>query len=87
MKENNMASKNTLGILLAAAGVFASGIAIGLLVSPRSGRENREYLLKNAEDVGEWLTSQTKTARDKAGKAIDEVGQNFKKVKETISDN
>jgi gas vesicle protein len=68
-----MSSRNGLGILVAAAGFFAAGIAAGLLLSPKSGRENRAYIRKGADDAGNWVHSKRTEAQERVHQVSDKV--------------
>ncbi len=57
-----MASK-TASYLVVAAGAFLGGLALGLLVSPNSGRENRALIRKKSSDVADFVTKKTETVR------------------------
>lgn len=72
-----------LVILTTVAGAFISGIALGLLLSPKSGRENREYLLKSADDMSDWVTVRSRLARQKAN---EKVGELRRTVNKTVND-
>ena len=78
-----MSSKNGLNILVAAVGLFAAGIAAGLLLSPKSGRENREFIRKGADDAGNWVHAKRSEAQDKVHQVSDKVKRT---VKEHVPD-
>lgn len=74
---------NGLKLFITASGMLATGLAIGLLLSPKSGRENRASIRKGAHDAGDWMNIQTESARNKATN----VGDNIKKsVKDRVPD-
>ncbi|MCH8495641.1 MAG: YtxH domain-containing protein [Balneolales bacterium] len=74
---------NGLKLFITASGMLATGLAIGLLLSPKTGRENRATIRKGAHEAGDWMNSQTQNARKKATK----VGDNIKKsVKDRVPD-
>ncbi len=80
-------SKNTVGIILAAAGAFVGGVALGMLLAPKSGRENREYLRKSTVDLADWLENQSRDVQSKASKRAHEVAENVRKsVKKNFPD-
>ncbi|MCC5927416.1 MAG: YtxH domain-containing protein [Bacteroidetes bacterium] len=78
-----MSTKNGLNILVAAVGLFAAGIAAGLLLSPKSGRENRDYIRKGADSAGSWVHTKRSEAQQKAHQVSDKVKRT---VKEHVPD-
>lgn len=74
-----MSTKNGFGILVAAVGLFAAGVAAGLLLSPKSGKENREAIRRSADSAGNWV----KARQDEAQKKAQEVSN---KVKRTVQE-
>jgi gas vesicle protein len=76
-----MASNNTIKTLLAGTGLLLTGVALGLLLSPRSGRENRQFIKKSAHDAGLWVDHQTKPAREKARQGVSSLKSS---VRETV---
>ncbi len=57
-------------LLAVAAGAFLGGLAAGLLLSPRTGRENRDYLRKKSQ---EWSQRAGKKGREMKTKIRDTV--------------
>lgn len=76
-----MASNNTLKTLLAGTGLLLTGLAIGLLLSPRSGKENRLFIKKTARDAGLWVDDQTKPVREKTRQGMTHIKNN---VRDTV---
>jgi gas vesicle protein len=60
---------NTNSILLATTS-FIGGIAVGLLLSPRSGNKNRTWLLEHTRKLAKWVDNQHKIARHTSGKEL-----------------
>ncbi len=73
------ASSNKLEIILISLASFATGLAVGLLVSPMSGKENREWLQDQADQATDWLD-------EKGQEAIRSTSKKLREVKETIPD-
>jgi gas vesicle protein len=64
-----MASK-TLPYLVVAGGAFLGGLALGLLISPNTGRENRALLRRKSTDVAEMVANRTRTVRGRVAKEV-----------------
>jgi|GEM_PF-3793220 len=67
-----MASK-TLPYLVVAGGAFLGGLALGLLISPNTGRENRALLRRKSTDVAEMVANRTRTIRGKVAKEVNKA--------------
>ena len=61
--------------LIGSVGALLTGIAIGLLVAPKSGKESRKLIKSRANDLGG-------TAKDKYEKSLDELSVLADKLKE-----
>lgn len=46
---------NNIGILLATVSGVAAGVIIGILLAPKSGRENRNWVTKQTGDAKDWV--------------------------------
>jgi gas vesicle protein len=68
-----MASK-TIPYLFVAAGAFLGGVALGLLVSPQSGRDNREMIRKKSNDMAKFVAQQGRKVKADVSK---EMKRNF----------
>jgi len=78
-----MSNNNGLNVLVTAVGFFLTGLAAGVLLAPKSGRENRQLILGGAENANTWVQSKGKNAREKAH----QVGDTIKRsVKEHVPD-
>jgi gas vesicle protein len=69
---------NSLAYLVSALGIFAGGIALGLLLAPKSGKESREYIRKSAGEAGHWVNDRSKLARDRAKSATENLKNSVK---------
>ncbi|MCE7041970.1 YtxH domain-containing protein [Dyadobacter sp. CY312] len=61
--------------LIGSVGALLTGIAIGLLVAPKSGKESRKLIKTKANDLGG-------TAKDKYEKSLDELTVLAEKLKD-----
>lgn len=44
-----------LGTILATVASFSVGLTIGMLLSPKSGKENREWISKQSHEAKDWI--------------------------------
>jgi len=79
-----MREKSLSGLLLTAACSFVGGFALGLLLSPKSGRENRAWISENAEDMGHWIDSKS---RQIIHLTEEQVNQIAARIQETLDAN
>ncbi len=67
----------TLGTLLATVAGFSAGIAFGLLLSPKSGRENRKWISQQTGDAKNWV-------EDKGSKLVKESEEKLSKISKGV---
>lgn len=73
-----MANQSNFGLLLLAASSFAGGLALGLLLSPKSGRENREWISQNADHMRKWADEKGKGAIHRGEETIERFRKGIK---------
>lgn len=79
--------KRGIGTLLVGATAFAGGILAGLLLSPKSGRENIEWVKDQSEDTKQWLENTGRKLKDDSEKRIDRFSEGIKKsMKDSLPD-
>jgi gas vesicle protein len=66
--------------LLGALSALLAGVAVGLLVAPKNGKETRELIKNKAGDLGG-------TAKDKYEKSLEELTALADKLKEGFNNN
>lgn len=76
-------SSNT-GLIITALSSFIGGFAVGLLLSPKSGRENREWVQSNARDLATKAELQGREVLLKGEEQAQKVTENIRK---TLKDN
>ena len=80
-------SKSALTILLATAGAFFTGVAVGLLISPKSGKDNRKWLRQQADEMTDWVDQHSKDALHITENKISSIKKDVqKKIKDSIPD-
>lgn len=72
-----MAKNSNFSLIIVAAASFVGGVAVGMLVSPRSGKENREWISEHATDVADWVDKRGHEALHFAENRIDSIKQNL----------
>lgn len=50
-----MPYRSNFGIFLLATGSFLGGMALGALLSPKTGRENRRWIANSATELADWV--------------------------------
>lgn len=63
---------------------FAGGVALGMLLAPKSGKENRRWINKHTSDFAGWMDGQGKEVLNRSSKQLSEVR---KKVQQGIKNN
>ena len=80
-------SQSKLGLVLVAVSSFVGGFAVGLLLAPKSGRENRKWLVDHAEEAADWVDKKSHEAREKTEERIAQFKETVKQgVKNTVPD-
>ncbi len=66
---------------------FASGMITGLLLAPKSGKENRKWIQDHSKDAKDWIEDKGHHLLEESERRINEVSEEIKKtVKETVPD-
>lgn len=66
---------------------FIGGVAVGLLLSPKSGNENRMWLSDHTADLTNWLDDQRRSAKDKSNKELQRFRKNVQQgIRQHIPD-
>lgn len=80
-------SKSKLELLFAVAGSFAGGFLLGLLMAPKSGKESRDWITKQTDDVTDWIDKKGKEAIQSTEKQLHSISSNIRSnVKKSIPD-
>ncbi|MFP8489326.1 YtxH domain-containing protein [Gracilimonas sp. Q87] len=79
--------KRGIGTLLVGATAFAGGVLTGLLLTPRSGKENLKWVKDQSEETVEWLETTGRKIREDGEKRIDRFSEGIKKtMKDSLPD-
>ncbi|MDR9418714.1 YtxH domain-containing protein [Gracilimonas sp.] len=79
--------KKGIGTLLFGAAAFTGGIVAGLLLTPKSGKENRRWVKDQSDETKRWLEIKGRKIKNDSEKRIDRVSKGIKKtVKDSLPD-
>ena len=80
-------TKTGIGSIFLATTSFIGGIAVGLLLSPKSGNENRMWLSDQSTEMAHWLNNQSKSAKDKSARELQRFRKNVQQgIRQNIPD-
>lgn len=79
--------KKGIGTILVGATAFAGGVLAGLILSPKSGRENVKWVKDQSEETKQWLETTGRKLKEDSEKRIDRFSEGIKKsVKDSLPD-
>lgn len=82
-----MATNNTLKLIAFTTGAFLGGVLTGLLISPKSGPENRKWITNNTDELTGWADRKGREFKSKTDEQVSHLKENVKKsVKKTVPD-
>ncbi|HCD51243.1 MAG TPA: YtxH domain-containing protein [Balneolaceae bacterium] len=62
---------------------FTAGLVTGLLIAPKSGKENREWISEHGEEAKQWVELKGQRLIEESEKRIGKISEN---IKEAIPD-
>ncbi|MEX0609750.1 MAG: YtxH domain-containing protein [Balneolaceae bacterium] len=66
---------------------FSGGLVTGLLLTPKSGQENRKWVSSHSKETKEWLEDKGHKIVEESEKRIDRVSKGIKKtVQDSLPD-
>lgn len=74
-----MANNSNFSIAVVAVSAFVGGVAVGMLLAPKSGRENREWLKHKGGEVKDWIS-------EKGTNVLHKTSEKIEHLKESIPD-
>lgn len=78
---------NALRNIILVSGAFAAGVITGMLLSPKSGEDNRDWINQNAKKASDWVDRQSREAVNRSEKALQEYSDRLKKeFKDSVSE-
>lgn len=76
-----------IGTLLIGATAFAGGVIAGLLLTPKSGKENRDWLKNQSDQTKYWIEHTGKKLKTDSEQRIDQLSKGIKKsLKDSVPD-
>lgn len=82
-----MAKRSNLTQFLLTASSFAGGVALGLLLAPKSGREHRKWINDQTTELADWVDAQGKVVLKKSSEQISDVSRKVRNgIKDSIPD-
>jgi cysteine synthase len=77
IKEGIMASNSNFSVAVAALASFVCGVAVGMLIAPKSGRENRQWLKHKGGEVKDWIEEKGTKVIQKASEKLEQIRENL----------
>tara|TARA_R110002096_G_scaffold326134_4_gene520057 strand:- start:7924 stop:8220 length:297 start_codon:yes stop_codon:yes gene_type:complete len=75
------------GFFLTGVVAFASGLITGILLAPKSGKDNRKWIQDQSKEAKDWIEVKGQHLLDESERRISEVSKEIKKtVKEAVPD-
>lgn len=66
---------------------FIGGVAVGLLLSPKSGDKNRMWLSDHTAELAHWLNERRKSATDRSSRELQQFRKNVQQgIRQNIPD-
>lgn len=82
-----MRRKKTFRSIIVASASFIGGIAVGLLLAPKSGSRNRIWLNKRADNLSKWVDNKRQSIQSKGQKELHKVHTNVQQgIRQNIPD-
>lgn len=82
-----MERKSNIRSIFLATTSFIGGVAVGLLLSPKSGDENRMWLSDHTTELANWIDDQRKSAKDKSNKELQRFRKNVQQgIRQNVPD-
>ena len=80
-----MAKRSDLTLIVTATTSFLGGLALGMLLAPKSGRESREWISNQTHEAADWLDNKSREAFNRGEEHIEKVAQTIKEtVRESV---
>jgi gas vesicle protein len=79
--------KKVIGTLMVGATAFAGGLVAGLILTPKSGKENMRWVKDQSNETKRWLEARGHKLKEDGEKRIDRVSKGIiKTVREALPD-
>lgn len=74
-----MSKKTTTGLFLLAASSFLGGVGLGLLLSPKSGKQNRKWISDQSSEFAQWIDAKSRDSIEQSEKRLAEIRKRMRK--------
>ena len=74
-----MSNKTTTGLFLLAASSFLGGVGLGLLLSPKSGKQNRKWISDQSSEFANWIDEKSRDSIEQSEKRLAEIRKRMRK--------
>jgi len=82
-----MAKRSNLTQIILTASSFAGGVALGMLLAPKSGKEYRKWINEQTTELADWVDVQGREVLKKSGEQISGVRNRVHNgIKDSIPD-
>ena len=68
----------TLGTLFTALASFSAGVAVGLLVAPQSGKDNRRWISEHSAEAKDWVEGKSHEILEQSEKKLGKIQHEIK---------
>lgn len=70
--------KSTVGKLISSVIAFAAGVTAGVLIAPKTGKENRKWVAAHTEDARSWVEAKGQRFLDVSEGRIRKISEGVK---------
>lgn len=82
-----MERKTNIRSIFLATTSFIGGVAVGFLLSPKSGDENRMWLSDHTAEMAKWIDSKRQSASNKSSSELQKFRKNVQQgIRQNIPD-
>lgn len=68
----------TLGIIATSLISFSTGIVVGLLITPQSGKDNRRWISEHSNEAKYWVEGKSQKIIQGSEKKLEKISNNIK---------
>lgn len=80
LRQNPREMSRTLETLMVTLAGFSAGIVFGLLLSPKSGKENREWIGKQTDGAKHWVEDHGSKIVKEGEERLHKISSNVKEI-------
>jgi gas vesicle protein len=68
----------TLGTIFTALASFSAGVAVGLLITPQSGKDNRRWISEHSAEAKDWVEGKSHKILEQSEKKLGKIQHDLK---------